>query len=80
MCNPKKILWRGWISTKGPKPQIPKVKDTRRYFLTELDADEQKKIVCFFDKNKLMIIHDVLRGDIVPKADYILVVKKNRNN
>lgn len=59
------------------KNPIPQVKDQRRYFLTELTLAEQKKILNFFEQNKTIILHDVLKGNTHPKADYMLVVKKN---
>ncbi len=77
------IILKKYCGQEGFRPMdknpTPKVKDQRRYFLTELTSNEQKKIIGFFDKNKSMIIHDVLKGNKEPKADYVLVVKKNES-
>lgn len=77
------VILKKYCGQEGYRPSdenpIPQVKDQRRYFLTELTLDEQKKILNFFGKNKSRIIHDVLRGNTEPKADYMLVVKKNGN-
>jgi len=75
------IILKKYCGQEGYRPMdenpIPQVKDQRRYFLTELTQNEQKKTLNFFDKNKSMIIHDILKGNVEPKADYMLVVKKN---
>ncbi len=77
------VILKKYCGQDGYRPMdenpIPQVKDQRRYFLTELTLDEQKKILNFFGKNKSRIIHDVLRGNTEPKADYMLVVKKKGN-
>lgn len=74
-------ILKKYCGQKGYRPMdknpIPQVKDQRRYFLTELTQHEQKRILNFFDSNKSIIIHDILRGNKKPKADYMLVVKKN---
>ena len=75
------IILKKYCGQQGYRPMdknpIPQVKDQRRYFLTELTQDEQKRILNFFEQNKSIIIHDILRGNVEPKADYMLVVKKN---
>lgn len=75
------IILKKYCGQEGYRPMdkniISQVKDQRRYFLTELTPSEQKSVLNFFDKNKSAIIHDVLRGNTEPRADYMLVVKKN---
>lgn len=75
------IILKKYCGEEGFRPMdkniTSQVKDQRRYFLTELTQDEQKKIIKFFDKNKSVIIHDILKGNKEPVADYMLVVKKD---
>jgi len=38
------------------------LKDSRRMFLTEMSKSDQKKIVDFLERNKILIVSDLLKG------------------
>jgi small nuclear ribonucleoprotein (snRNP)-like protein len=52
------------------------LKDKRRMLLTEMDLESQKKILNFFEKNKVLIISDLLKGRGEFSADWVLVILK----
>ncbi len=62
----------------GKKKPIKKenLKDSRRILLTEMPKKDQLKIVNFFDKNKILIISDILKGRDKFSADWMLVILK----
>jgi len=49
------------------------LKDKRRMFLNEMTEDEQRKIVDFFAKNKILIVSDILKGRGKFSAGWMLV-------
>ncbi len=53
------------------------LRDKRRMFLDEMSEDNQKKIVVFFTKNKILIISDVLKGRGKLSAGWMLVALVN---
>lgn len=54
-------------------PIQPGLKDERRMFLNEMPEEDQKKIVDFFAKNKILIISDILKGRGKFSAGWMLV-------
>ncbi len=69
---------RKYCGVKGYRPTdlgVVDVKDTRRFFLTELSDVEQLTILNFFNGARCQITNTVLRGDKQPYADYVLVTK-----
>ena len=58
------------------KPTISGVKDKRRTLLSEMNESDQEKIIKFFDKNKILIISDLLKGRGEFSADWVLVILK----
>jgi UPF0288 family protein (methanogenesis marker protein 3) len=44
--------------------------------LTEMDEKDQDKVVHFFEKNKILIISDLLKGRGEFSADWILLILK----
>jgi hypothetical protein len=52
------------------------LKDSRRMFLTEMSQEDQTKIVSFFNKNKILIVSDILKGRDKFSADWMLVILK----
>ena len=64
------------------KPEnVSKLKDSRRMFLNEIPIKEQNKILSFFNKNKILIISDILKGRDKFAADWMLVIlKKSEEN
>ncbi len=58
------------------KPTKKGLKDPRRMLLTEMDKSDQEKILNFFEKNKILIVSDLLKGRGEFSADWILVILK----
>jgi len=52
------------------------LKDPRRMLLTEMDKSDQEKILNFFEKNKILIVSDLLKGRGEFSANWILVILK----
>lgn len=52
------------------------LKDPRRMLLTEISQEDQDKIVSFFNRNKILIVSDVLKGRDKFSADWMLVILK----
>jgi hypothetical protein len=65
--------------TGETKPTIKGVKDKRRTFLSEMEGSDQEKIINFFEKNKILIISDLLKGRGEFSADWVLVILKINN-
>ncbi len=73
-------ILRKYCGEEGFRPIDHKrtnVRDTRRYFLNELDQSEQRDLLEFFTRCQRQIVNDILQGYQEPKADYMLVVQKN---
>jgi len=49
------------------------LRDKRRMFLNEMTEEEQKRIVDFFAKNKILIVSDILKGRGKFSAGWMLV-------
>lgn len=62
------------------KTGIKKVRDERRLFLNEMPEMIQNKIVGFFDRNRIIIISDIIKGRGGLSADWMLVTKLNKEN
>jgi hypothetical protein len=52
------------------------LKDPRRMLLTEMPQEDQDKIIGFFNRNKILIVSDVLKGRDKFAADWMLVILK----
>ena len=61
------------------KPTKRNLKDSRRMFLFEMDENDQKKIIRFFEDNRILIVSDLLKGRGEFSADWILVILKANN-
>ena len=48
-------------------------KDSRRMFLDEMDKNDQRAIVDFFERNKILIISDIIKGRGIFSAGWMLV-------
>jgi len=53
-----------------------KLKDSRRMLLTEMSQGDQDKILSFFNRNKILIVSDILKGRNKFAADWMLVILK----
>lgn len=49
------------------------LKDKRRMFLNEMEADDQTKVINFFNKNKILVVSDILKGRDKFPAGWMLV-------
>lgn len=54
-------------------PSISGSRDNRRIFLDEMTKNDQKKIVDFFTKNKILVVSDILKGRGKFSAGWMLV-------
>lgn len=59
---------------------VKKLRDKRRLFLDEMPEDIQKRILNFFEQNKIMVISDLIKGRDGLSADWMLVTKFNKKN
>jgi len=65
-------LFTGKIEPKNKA----KLKDSRRMLLTEMPQEDQDKITAFFNRNKILIVSDILKGRDKFSADWMLVILK----
>ncbi len=72
-------LFTGEILPKEAKDFIGKIKprENRRLFLDEIPETIQNKIVKFFEKNKILVISDLIKGRGGLSANWMLVTMKN---
>ena len=73
---PKDITKILKLFTGEIKPTQKNLKDSRRMLLTEMSESDQKKILDFFEKNKILIVSDLLKGRGEFSADWVLVILK----
>lgn len=62
------------------KPTISSPKDKRRMFANEFTEEEQTNTLNWLEKNKTLIISDILRGRGKFAAEWILVILKANKN
>ena len=62
------------------KPYIENPKDPRRMFIKEFKESEQNLILNWFNKNKMLILSDIIKGRGQFSAEWILVAQKIDNN
>jgi len=53
-------------------------RDERRLFIDEMPENIQTKIINFFNKNRIIVISDILKGRGSLSADWMLVTKINK--
>ncbi len=72
-------LFSGELLPKNYKNLIGDIslREDKRMFINEMPINIQEKIMDFFDKNRIIIANDVLRGRGGLAADWILVTRKN---
>ncbi|NKQ38573.1 MAG: hypothetical protein HF967_03705 [Methanosarcinales archaeon] len=75
-------LFIGELDSKkhSRKTGIKEIRDQRRLFLNEMPKTIQNKIIKFFEKNRIIIISDIIRGKGGLFADWMLVTKLNKEN
>ncbi len=57
-------------------PYKPNTRESRRMFLNELSEFEQQLVIDFFNKNKTLVICDILKGRGKYSAEWVLVILK----
>lgn len=62
------------------KPYKANTRDSRRMFINEFNEDEKQRLLDWIDKNKVLIIGDILRGRGEFAAEWVLVAQKINNN
>lgn len=75
-------LFTGELDPKkySRKTGIKKLRDKRRLFLNEMPEMVQKKIIRFFEKNRIIIISDIIKGRGGLSANWMLVTRLNKEN
>ena len=76
---PKDITKILKLFTGEIRPIKKGLKDKRRLLLSEMDKNDQDKIVRFFKSNKILIVSDLLKGRGEFSADWVLVILKVNN-
>ena len=61
------------------QPYKKDTKDNRRMFINELEIKEQKLILDFLNKNKTLIVSDILKGRGQFSAEWMLVILRLKN-
>jgi len=78
---PKKIEKALKLFTGEIEPTGKNLRDPRRMFLNEIDTRTQKLIIDFFERNKILIVSEILRGSDEFSVDWMMVVwKKEKAN
>ena len=54
-------------------------RDSRRMFLDEMNESEQNAILQWFDKNKILVLNDILKGRGKFSAEWFLVILNLKN-
>lgn len=62
------------------EPDIPNPRDKRRMFVDEFIQEEQDKILDWLNKNKSLIVSDILKGRGRFSAEWLLVAQKVKQN
>lgn len=57
-------------------PKINNPRDKRRMFLDEFSQVEQNNIIDFFEKNKILVLNDILKGRGQFASEWFLVILK----
>ena len=61
-----------------PAEMRGRVRDRRRMFLDEMPQAVQEKVVAFFEKNKMLVVSDILKGRGKFSAGWLLVALKGK--
>lgn len=68
------------LFTGAITPTENNLRDPRRMFLDEMTTEIQDAVVSFFEKNKILVVSDILKGNDEFPAGWMLVVLKDRDN
>ncbi len=61
-------------------PNISNPKDKRRMFASEFSENELSELLAWLNKNKALIVSDILKGRGQFAAEWMLVAQKNKTN
>ncbi|HHF3712921.1 TPA: type II restriction endonuclease, partial [Haemophilus influenzae] len=61
-------------------PYHSNTKDKRRMFMTEFSQEEQNIVLDWLEKNRVLVLTDILRGRGDFAAEWVLVAQKVSNN
>ena len=67
------------LFTGEMKPRRENLRDPRRMFLDEMDVKTQELIVDFFNKNKILVVSDILKGSDEFPVKWMMVALKKKN-
>lgn len=73
---PKEVVKILKLFTGEIKSKRKDLRDPRRMFLDEMSKLDQNKLLDFFNKNKILIVSDLLKGRGEFSADWTLVILK----
>jgi len=76
---PKDIVKILKLFTGEIRPTKSGLRDPRRMFFDEMNENDQRKVVDFFAKNKILIVSDILKGRGKFSAGWMLVVLITNN-
>ena len=76
---PVKVATALKLFTGEIKPTKSDVRDTRRMFINEMDNKTQKELVNFFNKIKILVLTDILKGNDDFSASWFMVIWKKKN-
>ncbi|MDH2924028.1 R.HinP1I restriction endonuclease [Nicoletella semolina] len=62
------------------EPSISAPKNRKRMFFSEFSENEQKLVVNWFEKNKILVLTDIIRGRGEFSAEWVLVAQKIKDN
>lgn len=62
------------------KPYSIDSKNKKRMFMTEFSKDDQALVLNWFEKNKILVLTDILRGRGEFSAEWVLVAQKTQQN
>jgi len=76
---PKNLTIAIKLFTGELKPTREDVRDKRRMFIDELDEKTQKSLLKFFEKNKILVLTDIIKGNDEFSASWFMVVWKKKD-
>lgn len=69
----------GEIQPNPNEVEKHQLRDERRWYLNELPENQSHNLLTFFEKNKILVFNDILKGRGALAADWFLVTKLNRD-
>jgi hypothetical protein len=60
-------------TNKITQEKYASLRDKRRFFLTDFNEQDRRKIIEFFKRNKMLVVTDIIKGNDEYAADWMLV-------